>query len=228
MSRTSRIFPLLPLVASLLSLASGPASALSLLGDERTVKAAYYYDCGLDICLDVDETLPVAPFAAFDAAAVSGSATAQQTSSVGTTSMTGDGSAALPGSYDAYSRSTFRVEFAVGLPTTIVLDGLLTTLDHDYGSTEASYSLGPSGGTPLFESFLEGPGDGVVHEVPFHVDTVLDPGTYVLEVFAFADYSYGEATYHFDLSVPEPGTGLLLTLGLAALLVPRRPLRRRH
>lgn len=119
-------------------------------------------------------------------------------------------------SADATGHARYHVEFELTEPTDFALFGLVDEYNPvGTGHNEALVSLtGPNGNLALFEGF--GQFDFAGH---------FEPGTYslLIETSSFASLTgpggvsvYG-ATSEFSLTIPAPGTGLGLILGLGIL-----------
>jgi hypothetical protein len=124
--------------------------------------------------------------------------------------------------------SWFLVRFEVSDPTNITLSGDLS-VDGFVGETaqnaSASYRLaiddGTTSGVAVVSDYLNAGDIGADTRVFLH-QLALTPGVYFLSVAAGTSDSGGSASYHFDLTVPEPSSGALLGLALGACLTASR------
>jgi hypothetical protein len=207
----------IPVLLLALSLAAPPASAFSVADDRRQVHADVLICCdgggGLMYFEEtVDATQPL-----FDTTASVSGYSAQQTSEIGSSSLTGSGS--VSGSYDGDADSVFEVDLLLDEPRLVRFEGAVTGQDDWYNEVWATASLTPE---HTFTSYGT--------SVPFLIDTVLGPGLHTLTVHAHAGEVQslpGIASFSFSLTVPEPSSGLLLLAGLATALGSRRRSRRR-
>jgi len=187
------------------------ASPIVLLEDGRSIETSYTFGGSTGVFTDDPNT----PFGDFDAVigAYPGEeyGYASQTSSIGTLSITATGVATgtdMPGGGQGRGDSIFDLLFEVVEPTEIVMSGL---------NDDASFSLvREDTSTTIF--FFSGYG-GVDYT------GVLLPGEYRLRARAYEFDGYQSYDFVANFSpgvVPEPGTGLLVALGLVGLSLNRR------
>ena len=227
-----RLVCLVLLLAAALLPASARAAPLVLLEDQRRVftDAEYCTDACDVFGFVVEETLPDSPFAPFDHGQGLIGYGAAQTSSIGTTAMSGLGQVvfdpdlrthpigALPQIGDL-AESLYEVAFEVVTPTEVQLGGSFR-MSGDFG-TEGLYGTYElrRDDVVLDAVSLDGSADDFAS---FSLADTLDPGLYRLTVAATADdagpYALRRALFSFALVVPEPSTGLLVGAALLALV----------
>jgi len=187
---------------------AGGAAALGILPvqDDRSIAVAY-----LSGSLPDDEATPAPPFSDFDAFVGGvGISNASQTSSLGPTSMSGQGFTGVDGSGDGSGSSTFDVTFQVDEAVAYSLTGSLYT---EFAGSAALF--GPSGA--LYQPTI------VLLDVNVLDATgALSPGVDYRLVVSTAhpdDQGGFGTTWSFEFGIsalPEPGTGVLFAAGLLA------------
>jgi hypothetical protein len=166
---------------------------------------------------DSDSDAPAVPFAPFDASVEAGSSwTASQSSTVASTLLAGVGQAGTSTGETGNASSIYDITFDVDVATPYKITGVL---DNQSSGLALTFQLF-EGSNVLYEV----DGGGVFGTTPLSNQDVLAPGTYRLLVQAsFAGAGAGDqASYSFEFGqVPEPGTGLLVMLGLSVLSLRR-------
>ena len=211
--------------AALALLPVSQAGALFIpTADARFVDTYYESFCpgcgpeGEDVLFtDADSDAPAAPFASFDASVVAGSSwTASQTSSVSSALLAGVGQAGSETGETGSASSIYDITFDVDVATPYRITG---ALDNQSSGVALTFQLF-EGASLLYEV----DGGGVFGTTALSGQDVLAPGTYRLLVQAsFSGAGPGDqASYSFELAqIPEPGTGLLVGLGLSVLALRR-------
>jgi hypothetical protein len=228
------------LLITLLMLAAGPAAAASFFGSDRTVRA--HVDDGqvpgateeittLDQGGDFVETREVS-VQHDGAGAYSSHALAEQQSLIGGASVSFFGQVEASGTSedggpDSTAESRLEVDFTLDVSESFTIRG---DYDLELGSGEVSLRVTLFGGGV---SFLTASGDDLFedHGALDYAGT-LEPGNYTLTIELFAldenlplGSDLGGASVELQnfilvlepVNVPEPGTALLVALGLAAL-----------
>ena len=168
---------------------------------------------------------PSSAFAPFNESWGAFEAGSQQFSTVGSMSLQASGYAYegidAP-NYGATASSYFNIAFDINELTEVTLTGLLQT--EAFGGSSSNLILTLMGAGTIFE--FQSNGEPSDYNLTVAWDGQLVAGSYVLSALASPGYpgvseGYDGASFSFDLTVvPEPGTGLLLALGLLGL--PRR------
>jgi hypothetical protein len=230
-------------VAPLVALEAAAAILVPVSQDRRVTATAEFW---LPVAQTDSESFSATDFGPFsemagamlDQDGDSISASASQTSSFGDSGIQASGSAAAMdpnaaiflGDGTAQANSTFVLTF-----------DLLSAVDYFFSADLTASASGPGASSRLR---LTGPGGILFDELIFTPDEffgfgqfsgTLLPGQYTLEAFANATFPAGSgastrsASYSVDLSftpVPEPGTGLLVSLGLLGPAAARTSRRR--
>lgn len=235
----------LALLALLAVAGRAEAAPLLLVSDERRVSSSTEF-CTNDFDCQVvsKQGLPPTAFDTWEGDASTTDFGAQQLSVAGPDELTASGSifrgntgvappAGLPaGSSPTGSGSAlswYLIRFEVTDPTQITLSGDLAvdgTIGEFSQNAYVGYRLAfddgtAFGGAAVVTGGLDA-GDIGMDTLSFGHDLLLGPGAYLLSTAAGTSDSGGSASYDVRLTVPEPGTGLPLSLALCAWLVRRR------
>jgi hypothetical protein len=209
-------------------LLAAPASALFIpTADGRYLQSSYYSYCpgcgpdGEDVFYsDFDDAVPSPEFSDFTDEVVAGSTwVASQSSTVAAHRLAGVGSASTDTGEEGGAGSTYEIYFDVSDPTPIALSGSLT------GASFSGFLFLSLVNELTSDVIYQSDASGVFGAVPLDFAGVLEPGPYRLYVEAsFSGANAGDAVgFDFALAaIPEPGTVLMLGLGLAALAKGRR------